>query len=43
MVGAGTVVTKDVAPYTVIAGNPVKLLGILRNKNDRLSQLEKNQ
>ncbi|EFA7156020.1 N-acetyltransferase, partial [Escherichia coli] len=26
MVGAGTVVTKDVAPYTVIAGNPGKVI-----------------
>ncbi|MDD8657341.1 N-acetyltransferase [Escherichia coli] len=26
IVGAGTVVTKDVAPYTVIAGNPGKVI-----------------
>jgi acetyltransferase-like isoleucine patch superfamily enzyme len=25
LVGAGSVVTKDVAPYTVVAGNPAKL------------------
>ncbi len=26
VVGAGSVVTKDVEPYTVVAGNPVKLI-----------------
>lgn len=26
MVGAGSVVTKDVAPYTVVAGNPARVL-----------------
>ena len=26
MVGAGSVVTKDVAPYTVVVGNPARLL-----------------
>ncbi|MFI3262646.1 MAG: acyltransferase [Rikenellaceae bacterium] len=26
VIGAGSVVTKDVAPYTVVAGNPAKLL-----------------
>ncbi len=26
LVGAGSVVTKDVAPYTVVAGNPAKLI-----------------
>lgn len=29
MVGAGSVVTKDVAPYTVVAGNPAKLIRVL--------------
>lgn len=27
IVGAGSVVTKDVAPYTVVAGNPARLTG----------------
>lgn len=27
MVGAGSVVTKDVAPYTLVAGNPARALG----------------
>ncbi len=26
VVGAGSVVTKDVAPYTVVAGNPAKMV-----------------
>jgi acetyltransferase-like isoleucine patch superfamily enzyme len=27
VVGAGSVVTRDVAPYTVVAGNPARLIG----------------
>ena len=26
VVGAGAVVTKDVAPYTIVAGNPAKVI-----------------
>lgn len=29
MVGAGAVVTKNVAPYTIVAGNPAKLIRVL--------------
>ena len=29
MIGAGSVVTKDVAPYTVVAGNPARVMRIL--------------
>ena len=29
VVGAGSVVTKDVAPYTVVAGNPARVLRVL--------------
>lgn len=32
MVGAGAVVTKDVAPHTVVAGNPAKLIRTLEKK-----------
>jgi maltose O-acetyltransferase len=28
VVGAGSVVTKDVAAYTIVAGNPAKAIGI---------------
>lgn len=29
MVGAGAVVTKDVAPYTVVIGNPAKMIKVM--------------
>jgi len=32
VVGAGSVVTKDVAPYTVVAGNPAKIIKTLEKK-----------
>lgn len=30
VVGAGSVVTKDVQPYTVVAGNPAKLIKVIK-------------
>ena len=33
VVGAGSVVTKDVAPYTIVAGNPAKVIRII-NTNE---------
>ena len=27
MVGAGSIVTRDVEPYTIVAGNPAKFIG----------------
>lgn len=29
VVGAGAVVTKDVSPYTVVAGNPAKIVRVI--------------
>ena len=34
VVGAGSVVTKDVEPYTVVAGNPAKLIRKLEPRQD---------
>lgn len=34
MVGAGSVVTKDVAPYSVVVGNPAKVIRVLENNVD---------
>jgi acetyltransferase-like isoleucine patch superfamily enzyme len=33
VVGAGAVVTKDVAPYTVVAGNPARFIRSIENPN----------
>jgi UDP-2-acetamido-3-amino-2,3-dideoxy-glucuronate N-acetyltransferase len=33
IVGAGSVVTKDVLPYAVVAGNPARLIKVLSPKN----------
>lgn len=33
MVGAGSVVTKDVADYSIVYGNPAKIMGISKNGN----------
>ena len=32
IVGAGSVVTKDVPPYSIVAGNPAKVLKMLPRK-----------
>jgi len=35
IIGAGSVVTKDVQPYTVVAGNPAKMVKRLDNKQNQ--------
>lgn len=35
MVGAGTVVTKDVPPYAIVVGNPARIIGYVRSNHDR--------
>jgi len=33
LIGAGSVVTKDVDPYTIVAGNPAKVIGNFKNED----------
>jgi len=40
LVGAGSVVVKDVKPYAVVAGNPAKPIGDLRDIKDY--EIERN-
>ncbi len=42
MIGAGSIVTKDVPPYTVVAGNPAKVIG-RRFNEEIIRQLEELQ
>lgn len=39
IIGAGSIVTKDVAPYTIVAGNPAKVIR-KRFDEERIQQLE---
>lgn len=39
LIGAGSVVTKDVEPFTVVAGNPAKIVGYINEKGE----IRKNQ
>ena len=36
MIGAGSVVTKDVAPYDLVAGNPAKVIGRVNEEGARV-------
>jgi acetyltransferase-like isoleucine patch superfamily enzyme len=42
IIGAGSIVTKDVPPYAVVAGNPAKLIK-LRFSPDVIAKLEKSR
>ena len=37
IIGAGSVVTKNVEPYTVVAGNPAK---VLKKRNEKISNVQ---
>jgi UDP-2-acetamido-3-amino-2,3-dideoxy-glucuronate N-acetyltransferase len=39
MVAAGAVVTKDVAPYTLVAGNPARPVAVINEIGDRVRNL----
>ena len=41
VVGAGSVVTKDVAPYTLVAGNPAKVLRRIENNQQECDEIKK--
>jgi len=43
LVGAGSVVTKDVAPWTVVAGNPARAIKILPEPGKTNEILNDNQ
>ena len=36
MIGSGTVVTKDIPPYSLVVGNPGKIIGKVDKKGNRV-------
>jgi acetyltransferase-like isoleucine patch superfamily enzyme len=42
IIGAGSIVTKDVLPYTIMAGNPAKIIRMRFNK-DTIKRLEESK
>lgn len=43
IIGAGSVVTKDVAPYTIVGGNPAKVVGFRGTAEEPLLTAEPSQ
>lgn len=43
IIGAGSVVTKDVEPYTIVAGNPAKIIGKRFDDQEVIELLEKSK
>ena len=41
MVGAGEVVTQDVAPFSLVMGNPARIIGMVCKKGHRMDQVNK--
>jgi UDP-2-acetamido-3-amino-2,3-dideoxy-glucuronate N-acetyltransferase len=37
MIGAGSVVTKDVAPFALVAGNPARVIGKVDEAGDKVA------
>jgi serine acetyltransferase len=42
IIGAGSIVTKDVLPYAIVAGNPAKIMRMRFNK-DIIKKLEESK
>lgn len=43
MVGAGSVVTKNVPSFSLVVGNPARIVGWINEKGEKISELEANQ
>ena len=41
MVAAGAVVTQDVAPFSMVMGNPARIIGMVCKKAHKMKQINK--